>query len=556
MYVNIAYFILETYRSNKVISMKPATRKIQISILLILLFAALLSSIKMVFFGLNIDEEYTVTLGYRIITADKMFLDMWEPHQMSGFVCAFFTKIFMLITNSTDYLIVYLRIVNLIIHGCISVYLYTALSKIAGKYLSAMLSLLSFIIVPKMALSIDFSLIVFLSLIIITATLIKMEHSVKQAGYVVLLSLVTCASILSYPSMLLLFVGLFIILYICFSKKDAFLYAGICFISGLLYVGYFTITLGLHDFLFGIGQMMTDGEHSTSTFSILLSNIASWLIVLASFVVLYLLSFFISKIFKIKNRKSFIAVSISLIALIGQLVYWLSSFRYINYPLFLYYLVFGALLSTRKITKKEFLKFILPSLIATFSGALLTNTGVYVISVMLIPAIIYLLTKSVDAEDKAMVSNRIILYALLLLFLFARGWLMCETGGYKDDMNYVKQKALSGPAKGIYCRYVEGYQYNLIQELCDNYIESDASVLCVSRHTLWYLLTDCRIANYSTISTPTFDERLLEYYELYPDKRPDYIFVDDTINTSSFNDILDDYIMLETAEDVTLYKHK
>ena len=202
------------------------------------------------------------------------------------------------------------------------------------------------------------------------------------------------------------------------------------------------------------------------------------------------------------------------------------------------------------------MKFILPSLIATFSGALLTNTGVYVISVMLIPAIIYLLTKSVDAEDKAMVSNRIILYALLLLFLFARGWLMCETGGYKDDMNYVKQKALSGPAKGIYCRYVEGYQYNLIQELCDNYIESDASVLCVSRHTLWYLLTDCRIANYSTISTPTFDERLLEYYELYPDKRPDYIFVDDTINTSSFNDILDDYIMLETAEDVTLYKHK
>ena len=84
----------------------------------------------------------------------------------------------------------------------------------------------------------------------------------------------------------------------------------------------------------------------------------------------------------------------------------------------------------------------------------------------------------------------------------------------------------------------------------------DASVLCISGHTLWYLLSDVKIANYSTISTPTFDERLLEYYELYPDKRPDYIFVDDTINTSSFNDILDDYIMLETAEDVTLYKHK
>ncbi|MBQ7766599.1 MAG: hypothetical protein IJ397_07150 [Lachnospiraceae bacterium] len=536
--------------------MKPATNKIQISILLILLLAALLSSIKMVFFGLNIDEEYTVTLGYRIITADKMFLDMWEPHQMSGFVCAFFTKIFMLITGSTDYLVVYLRIISLLIHGCISAYLHTALSKITTKYLSAILSVLSFIIVPKMALSIDFSLIAYLSLVIITATLIKMEASAKQAGYVIILSLATCALILSYPSMLLLFIGLFITLFITFSKKDAFLYAGACFIIGLLYVGYFTLTLGLKNFLFGIQQMMTDGEHSASVFSTLFSNIKSWLIVLVSFAVLYALAFLIAKIFKVKKQKDFIAVSISLVALIGQLVYWLSSFRYINYPLVLYYLVFGALLTTRRITKQEFLKFVLPSLIATFSGALLTNTGIYVISVMLIPAIIYLLTKTADTETNATTSNKIIIYALLLIFLFSRGWLVCESGSFKADMTYVKQKALSGPAKGIYCRYIEGYQYNQVQALADQYIESDASVLCISGHTLWYLLSDYQIANYSTISTPTYDERLLEYYDLYPDKKPDYILVDAGIDTTSFNDIFDDYIMLETVEYVTLYKHK
>jgi len=536
--------------------MKIKTNKFQISILLLLLFAALLSSIKMVFFGLNTDEEYTITIGYRIATADKMFLDMWEPHQMSGFVCAFFTKIFMFITNSTEYLVIYLRVISLIIHGCISTYFYTALSKITTKYQSAILSLLSFIVVPKMALSIDFSLILFLSLLIITATLIKMDYSTRRIGYVLTLSLATCASILSYPSMLLLFIFLLIILYTCFNKKDAFLYAGICAFSGLLYVGYFMVTLGPGEFLFGIRQMMSDGSHSTPILNILLSNIVSWLIILASFVVLYLLNFFFCKLFKITKYNTFIAISVSLIAIIGQLAYWLSSYDYINYPLYLYYLVFFALLLTRQITRKEVLKFIMPSVITTFAGALLTNTGVYVISVMLIPAIIYLLTKSVKKEEKTAISNQIIIYSLLFIFLFSRGWLLCEIGGYKADMNYVKQKALSGPANGIYCRYLDGYQYNLVHELCEKYIEPDASLLCLSEHSLWYLLADARISNYSTISTPTYDDRLLEYYELYPDKKPDYILADNAIDTSFLNDILGDYILLDTVENVTLYKHK
>lgn len=536
--------------------MKIITNKIRISFLVILLFAALLSSIKMVFFGLNIDEEYTVTLGYRIITADKMFLDMWEPHQMSGFVCAIFTKIFMFFTNSTDYLIIYLRIVSLIIHGCVSIYLYSSLSKIASKYLSATLSLLSFIIVPKMALSMDFSLIAFLSLVVILASFLRMTYSTKRTKYIIVVGLATCASVLSYPSMLLLFMGLFMSIIISFSKKEAFLYAGICFLSGFLYVSYFSFTLGLNTFLYGIRQMMTDGQHNTSILSILLSNIKSWFIVLLSFIVLYMVTFAIAKIIKIRKPKSFIAISISVIAVIGQLAYWLSNYEYINYPLFLYYLVFGALISTRKITKDECLKYILPSLIATFSGALLTNTGIYVISVMLIPGILYLLTKNIDEEDNIAISNKIIIYFLLFIFLFARGWLICETGGYKADMTYVKQKALSGPAKGIYCRYVEGYQYNTIQELTDMYIEPGSSVLCVSGHTLWYLLSDSIISNYSTISTPTYDERLLEYYDRYPEKKPDYILVENIMDTSSFNDIFYDYVILETADNVTLYKHK
>ena len=45
---------------------------------------SLLATVKICFFNLNIDEEYAITLSWRILSEDRMFLDIWEPHQTSG----------------------------------------------------------------------------------------------------------------------------------------------------------------------------------------------------------------------------------------------------------------------------------------------------------------------------------------------------------------------------------------------------------------------------------------------------------------------------------------
>ena len=49
--------------------------------LALLCAAALLRS---VLTGLEIDEAYTLSLAHRLVSGDRLFADMWEPHQLSA----------------------------------------------------------------------------------------------------------------------------------------------------------------------------------------------------------------------------------------------------------------------------------------------------------------------------------------------------------------------------------------------------------------------------------------------------------------------------------------
>ena len=57
----------------------------------------LLGYIKGIFISSDIDESYALAQSYRLATGDKLFLHMWEPHQLSAFLSAIFIKIYLLI---------------------------------------------------------------------------------------------------------------------------------------------------------------------------------------------------------------------------------------------------------------------------------------------------------------------------------------------------------------------------------------------------------------------------------------------------------------------------
>ena len=49
--------------------------------IIFLVLASLAVSIKSIFIDFGFDDAYSVAMSYRHLSGDRMFLEMWEPHQ-------------------------------------------------------------------------------------------------------------------------------------------------------------------------------------------------------------------------------------------------------------------------------------------------------------------------------------------------------------------------------------------------------------------------------------------------------------------------------------------
>ena len=222
---------------------------------------------------------------------------------------------------------------------------------------------------------------------------------------------------------------------------------------------------------------------------------------------------------------------------------------YLHTPLAFYFVAY--VMGIKCLKKEKALKWIfyIPTAVAFMAAMLLTNTGIRVTGSYLLPGIL-----AVFAVISAKESQRIYkvvrgmqlacVITFMILLLFQRTYLVCETRGYKADVFYVKQKALSGPALNVYCGWLDGTKYNEAAAVMAQYVKEDEAVLCVTANSLWYLLGEGQISNYSTISTPTFDERLYEYWELHPEKYPDVVIIDKDYCKSEYIDV-DELLKIE-----------
>ena len=91
-------------------------------ILVLLILLSLLATVKICFMNLNIDEEYAITLSCRVLSEDRMFRDIWEPHQTSGFLTAGLCWLYQTFTGTTEYMVLYLRICGALLQAAISVF--------------------------------------------------------------------------------------------------------------------------------------------------------------------------------------------------------------------------------------------------------------------------------------------------------------------------------------------------------------------------------------------------------------------------------------------------
>lgn len=543
-----------------VISEKDNSMKRKI-IPFLFLVLSLLATIKICFLGLGIDEEYAVTMAYRMATGDRMFLDMWEPHQTSGFLSTALVRIFLTVTRSTDYLVLYLRCCGALIQAFISLFLYNTLKRYFNKRSSFVAAIFFYNTLPKWIQTPEFAnMLTWFSVLLFSCLLRYYLDQERKPFWLIAGGASFSGLVLSYPSCILVLPVLLFGMQRLEPKKflkQAALLLGTCGGLALFYLGYFLHHMTSKQFLFGLKQMMIDGEHSETFLERLivygkeLSRLLPQSILLLGIAALLLLlwKYFVRQ----SGHFGMIYGLLSLcIVLLGQAVIWMGNSPYLQYPLLYFYFLYGFGIffcingrNGRRNQPKIEVLFWIGSVTGGaiwLSALLITNTTISVtgsyLMIGLLAAICML--SEADREENGKGENVIlfkgclyqrILYSftmlcLLGLSLFAKGYLMYENQGFKNDITYVKQKALSGPAKGIYYRYTDGYEYNLFAEFAEQYIDPGDRVLYIGQNMLYYLLCgDITVSTYSTISTPTFDERLFEYWELRPEHSPNVIVV-------------------------------
>ena len=121
---------------------KPTIEKIILALLGLLALAAL---VRTMFLGLEIDEEYALSLGFRLVRGDRLFYSMWEPHQLAALPPALLIGLFTAVAGTTTGVLLFVRGAVLAVKLALAVWFYRSLRVALGRRCAYLLALVEFL---------------------------------------------------------------------------------------------------------------------------------------------------------------------------------------------------------------------------------------------------------------------------------------------------------------------------------------------------------------------------------------------------------------------------
>mgnify|MGYP000807688058 CR=1 FL=1 len=132
---------------------KPTIEKIILALLGLLALAAL---VRTMFLGLEIDEEYALSLGFRLVRGDRLFYSMWEPHQLAALPPALLIGLFTAVAGTTTGVLLFVRGAVLVVKLALAVWFYRSLRVALGGRCAYLLALAVLAFTPKWFLGPDY----------------------------------------------------------------------------------------------------------------------------------------------------------------------------------------------------------------------------------------------------------------------------------------------------------------------------------------------------------------------------------------------------------------
>ena len=512
--------------------------------------ASLVVMVRSAFVGLEIDEEYALSLGYRLVSGDRLFYSMWEPHQLSSLPAAALLAVFIGITGGTTGVLVFFRLVVLVCKAGMSYVFYREFRRDLGRPAALLAALVLFAFVPKWFLGPDYTGQQFHWTL---AAFLCLHHYVtrgcRQLWLVPLGAVCACFGYLAFPQSAAAFAVLWVGMLILGKRRGepkacgAWVLLGSCAVCGAAFLVYalsgvgFSIslllnrlTLILHDpqYNFTTAERMAllAGQALTVARSLLWPLLASAALSAALYLIKRqpttagrLLNFWAALaavqclLRAVKDGSLDERQFVPVVVLAGAWAFWQGRGRPGNAELFwLGYL--PGLAAYAMILR------------STLLG--LAPTFMY----LTWPAVCGMLALVNHADDaKARRAEGMLCLAAMLAFLLVcRVWCVQTTGWKAADVTDTPLvRITTGPAKGIYADTKAADMQECLCEALQPYAGQPILQAIGEQHGLGFLMADgtLQVAQASVISGTDSDPRFEQYYADVPSKEPRVILYDD-----------------------------
>ncbi len=496
---------------------------------------AVLVCVKSIFTDFGADNAYQVAMSYRHLMGDKLFLQMWEPHQMSVFLNDALMFIYRIFVPSYAGVAIYLQICGTLLFGLAALFIYRSVKQVAGSFIAHLMCIFFMIFRVKQTPYPEFANMEILFSALLFCVVLKYFKAEGRGKILllVLMALLTFLQVLSYPTCLLSAVAVIVVLCVGEKKaclKNILIYIGALAIFGLSYAGYFLITIGYERLFQIFKNIFMSDTHSSMRFGAVWTGFGIAAVGLFFSIALgAAIHFGLGKFIKKIRRVSFpatcagacLATEIVLIILQRKTgIDWNCSFYIIPTVM----IVLG-LISFKKMSTDErmiWLAGVLLSISSFVATMLLTDLGIItIIAYLVLGGMVSFIPLKYLCAD-----HRIMAVLIVTLVLFHRAFVVWGYGNTNSRvlLTYEVQNIIrSGPAAGIVCDHVTKNQAQMDQADFAAHFTADDKVLLVGPELIDpmdFLYTGAEISNYSTIDTPKYNECLEEYFAMNPGKKP------------------------------------
>lgn len=502
------------------------------------------------------DEPFYLTIAHRLLKGDGLIVEEWNLSQLSGALLYPFMKFYQGIHTGTDGILLHFRYVYCFVQMLIGISLIGLLRKRGLAGYAAAYFFILFTPYNMMALSYN---TMGSALIVLTGILMAMNHERKK-GRIVFSGFLFALAVLCTPHLILVYAGFTILLILetlaafflkrkletFFSKKDWLFFSIGCFLAAVI-LGVFILSRAtISEIIKAIPYLLQDSDHSSigikrAIKTYVLQNWIYFKFYMGAQLLLLVMVVFDKQRFS--HSGWYLMVSgFSCVIQVGYLATQIeNTYNFILYPLA--WVGFLAYVLTKQKQNRLFLWAYVFGMAYTFCLNFASNQGMYAISMGMVLvdmcSILFLGTvikEQLHERDKAQQVAKIALISMMVFQFSIMIYAKTVHVFWEPPVNTLQYKISQGPLKGILTTKEHAMEYE--QLLLDlSYLKEmePGNVLIIDFQTWGYLYLDMPYGTFSAWSGGESEHlkyRLQDYYQLQPEKTPDYIYLP---SSSSWN---------------------